>query len=48
MTHPLLEKHRATLEGALNAIHTRGYWSAYNEMPSPKAYGCLLYTSRCV
>ena len=39
MTHPLLEKHRATLEGALNAIHTRGYWSAYNEMPSPKAYG---------
>ena len=39
MTHPLLEKHRATLEGALNAIATRGYWSAYNEMPSPKAYG---------
>ncbi len=39
MSHPLLEKHRATLEGALNAIHTRGYWSAYSEMPSPKAYG---------
>ena len=39
MSHPLLEKHRATLEGALNAIHTRGYWSAYNEMPNPKAYG---------
>jgi phenylacetic acid degradation protein paaN len=39
MTHPLLEKHRATLEGALAAIATRGYWSAYNEMPSPKAYG---------
>jgi hypothetical protein len=35
----LLEKHRATLEGALNAIHTRGYWAAYNEMPSPKTYG---------
>ena len=39
MTHPLLEKHRATLEGALNAIQTRGYWSAFNEMPSPKTYG---------
>ncbi len=39
MTHPLFEKHRATLEGALNAIATRGYWSAYNEMPSPKTYG---------
>ena len=39
MSAQLLEKHRATLEGALNAIHTRGYWSAYNEMPSPKTYG---------
>ena len=39
MSHPLLEKHRATLDGALNAIHTRGYWAAYNEMPSPKTYG---------
>mgnify|MGYP002142570506 FL=1 len=39
MTHPLFEKHRATLDGALNAIATRAYWSAYNEMPSPKTYG---------
>ena len=39
MSHPLLEKHRATLEGALHAIATRGYWSAYDEMPSPRAYG---------
>jgi phenylacetic acid degradation protein paaN len=39
MTHPLLDKHRATLEGALNAIATRGYWSPYPEMPSPKVYG---------
>ncbi|PKO28714.1 MAG: phenylacetic acid degradation protein PaaN [Betaproteobacteria bacterium HGW-Betaproteobacteria-5] len=39
MSNPLLEKHRATLDGALNAIHTRGYWSAFNEMPSPKVYG---------
>ncbi len=39
MSHPLFEKHRATLDGALNAIATRAYWSAYNEMPSPKTYG---------
>ena len=39
MSHPLFEKHRATLESAVQAIQTRGYWSAYNEMPSPKVYG---------
>ncbi len=39
MPHPLFEKHRAKLDAALNAIHTRGYWAAYNEMPSPKTYG---------
>ena len=39
MTHPLFEQHRATLDGALHAIATRGYWSPYTEMPSPKAYG---------
>ncbi|MDQ5879916.1 MAG: hypothetical protein QG638_2653, partial [Pseudomonadota bacterium] len=39
MAHPLFDKHRATLDGALNAIRTRGYWSAYPEMPSPKVYG---------
>lgn len=39
MPHPLFEKHRATLEGALEAIRTRAYWSAYSEMPSPKVYG---------
>lgn len=39
MTHPLLEKHRATLESALKAIATRGYWSPFAEMPSPKLYG---------
>ena len=39
MTHPLLDKHRATLESALDAIATRGYWSAFPEMPSPKLYG---------
>ncbi len=39
MPHPLLDKHRATLDSALNAIATRGYWSPYSEMPSPKVYG---------
>jgi len=39
MSHPLLAKHQATLDGALNAIATRGYWSAYSEMPSPRVYG---------
>jgi phenylacetic acid degradation protein paaN len=39
LTHPLLEKHRATLDGALSAIRTRGYWTPYPEQPSPKVYG---------
>ncbi|MDD2536734.1 MAG: phenylacetic acid degradation protein PaaN [Macromonas bipunctata] len=39
MSHPLFEKHRATLDGALKAVATRGYWSPYSEMPSPKVYG---------
>ena len=39
MSHPLFEKHRATLDGALNAIATRGYWSPFSEIPSPKVYG---------
>ena len=39
MPHPLFEKHRSTLDNALKAIHGRGYWAAYNEMPSPKTYG---------
>ncbi|MDQ6818852.1 MAG: phenylacetic acid degradation protein PaaN [Actinomycetota bacterium] len=33
----LLERHRQTLDGALEAIATRGYWSPYPELP--KAYG---------
>jgi phenylacetic acid degradation protein paaN len=39
LTHPLLEKHRATLDGALAAIRARGFWSPYPEQPSPKVYG---------
>ena len=39
MTHPLFEKHRATLERALTAIAERGYWSPYPESASPRNYG---------
>ena len=39
MTYPLLDTHRATLDGALNAIATRGYWTPYPEQASPKIYG---------
>ncbi|HWG37249.1 MAG TPA: phenylacetic acid degradation protein PaaN [Terriglobales bacterium] len=35
----LFEKHRARLEQAVAAIETRGYWTPFAEMPSPKAYG---------
>ncbi|MCZ4304536.1 phenylacetic acid degradation protein PaaN [Zoogloeaceae bacterium G21618-S1] len=39
MSHPLFEKHQATLEQALGAIRTRAYWTPFNEMPSPRVYG---------
>jgi phenylacetic acid degradation protein paaN len=39
MTHPLFTKHEATLDKGLAAIETRGYWSPFAEMPSPKVYG---------
>ena len=39
MSHPLFETHRATLERALAAIATRGFWSPYPEAPSGKLYG---------
>lgn len=39
MTHPLFEKHQATLEAAVSAIRQRGYWSPHSEMPSPRVYG---------
>jgi len=39
LTHPLLDQHRAVLDGALAAIAQRGYWSAFPEQPSPKNYG---------
>jgi len=39
MTHPLFTKHEATLNQALATIATRGYWTPFPEMPSPKVYG---------
>ncbi len=39
MTHPLFTKHEDMLQKALAAIETRGYWSPFAEMPSPKVYG---------
>jgi len=39
MTHPLFAKHEDTLKTALDAIGSRGYWSPFAEMPSPKVYG---------
>jgi len=37
--HPFFERHRATLDRALQAIAERGYWSPYPESASPKVYG---------
>ena len=39
MTHPMLDKHRDTLDQALAAIADRGYFSIYPESPSPRVYG---------
>src|ERR1700743_170447 len=39
MTHPLFTKHEDTLQKAITAVETRGYWSPFVEMPSPKVYG---------
>ena len=39
MSHPLFDKHRATLDRALVAIAERGYWSPYPESASPRNYG---------
>jgi len=39
MSHPLFEKHRQRLDGALQASESRGYWSAFPEVPSGKLYG---------
>lgn len=35
----LFATHRPLLDGALNALATRGFWTPFPEMPSPKVYG---------
>nr|WP_255720775.1 phenylacetic acid degradation protein PaaN [Acuticoccus kalidii] len=35
----MFDKHRETLDRAVREIRTRGYWSAYPEMPSGRLYG---------
>lgn len=32
-------QHKPLLDKAVEAVQTRGYWSPFSEMPSPKAYG---------
>jgi phenylacetic acid degradation protein paaN len=39
LSHPMFERHRATLDRAVQAIAERSYWSAYPESASPKNYG---------
>ena len=39
MKHPLFTKHEDALHKALAALETRGYWSPFVEIPSPKVYG---------
>ncbi len=39
MPQDFFARHKALLDKAVEAIHSRGYWSAFSEMPSPKAYG---------
>ena len=39
MPHPFFDRHRETLERAVEAIEQRGYWSPFPESPSPKVYG---------
>ncbi len=35
----LFDTHRALLDGALSALATRGFWSPFPEVASPKVYG---------
>lgn len=39
MSNELFERHRKTLDAAVAAIHDRGHFSAYPEVPSGKIYG---------
>lgn len=37
--HSLFDKHRATIDDAVEAVHKRQHYTPYPEMPSPKVYG---------
>jgi len=39
VSNPFFERHRATLDRAVEAIGNRGYWTPFAETPSPKIYG---------
>lgn len=39
VSHPLFDRHKKTLDGAVAAIHNRTCWSPYPEIPSGKIYG---------
>ncbi|MBV9503151.1 MAG: phenylacetic acid degradation protein PaaN [Acidobacteriaceae bacterium] len=39
MPENFFARHQPLLKQAVAAIQTRGYWSPFSEMPSPKAYG---------
>lgn len=39
MSQEWFTRHQALLEEAERAIHMRGYWTPFPEMPSPKIYG---------
>jgi phenylacetic acid degradation protein paaN len=39
VSETFFDRHKQMLEKAVEMIHTRGYWSPFPEMPSPKAYG---------
>ena len=39
MANEFFDTHRQRLDGALDAIASRGYWSAFPEVPSGKIYG---------
>jgi phenylacetic acid degradation protein paaN len=39
VSNQFFERHRATLDRAVEAIGNRGYWTPFAESPSPKIYG---------
>ena len=39
MSHPLFDRHRATIDRALVAIAERSYWSAFRNGPAQRLMG---------